>query len=142
MDWWQVTSIVLGSGLLSGLITTLLTQFHQRKENRYDPRREAYAELLASLDAFKRDAETVREQAKMDHQILLGELMEVLHEGSPLDEPLAKVRLLASNRTVAAAEKAAVDSYSFFLRQADHLELQANYKKLVASMRKDLGSVA
>lgn len=143
MDGAQIVTIVLGSGLLSGLITTLLTQFYQRKEKRYDPRRETYAELLAAMDAFEKQAEQAHSKVKDEPAILVDEFMAMLDDWShPLNRPLAQVQLLAPGRTVTAAEQA-MDLYNkYFLASVGRLEVHKAHDRLVALMRKDLGSVA
>lgn len=143
MDWWQVVSIVFGSGLLSGVVTTLLTQLHQRRENRFDPRREAYAELLTAMDAFEEQAERTRAHPGSNAAYLLDELTAMLDQWShPLDRPIVQVQLLAPNRTVEAAMNA-LDRYNdFFLGTTDSESLHASRRELVALMRKDLGSVS
>lgn len=136
----EIASIILGSGLLSGVITTLLTQLHQRRENRFDPRRQAYAELLAAMDTFFRRARELRHERTLDE--LRDAFGEVLADGSPLDAPLSQVRLLAPQRTVEACDRAVRQLYGFLVAESAVSQVTTAREELVALMRKDLGSVA
>lgn len=143
MDWVQVVSIVLGSGFLSGLITTLLTQAHQRKENRFEPRREAYADVLAAMDTFEKMAEQAHRRLLDEKVQLVDSYMDMLDDGThPLSRPLAQVQLLAPDDTVQAVQDA-VDEYTkYYLATVGRVELRAAHDRVVTLMRKDLGSVS
>lgn len=143
MDWYEIAGIAFGSGALSSVITTLLTQHFQRRENRFDPRREVYAQFLAALDTFEQMAGDAHHRAVDEAVLLMEQYRDMIQESShPLSRPLANVQLLAPDRTLSAAEDVVERYNQYFIGRADRRDVHKAHNQLLTLMRKDLGSVS